>query len=65
MIAYARANPGKLNLASSGIGSGSHVTGELFKMMAGIDMMLCPIVAAAPALTDLIGGQVQGHVRSE
>jgi hypothetical protein len=59
LIAYARANPGKLNMASSSIGSGSHVTGELFKMMAGIDMIHVPYRGGAPALTDLIGGQVQ------
>src|SRR5215203_3863222 len=59
LIAYAKANPGKLNMASSGIGSGSHVTGELFKMMAGVDMVHVPYRGGAPALTDLIGGQVQ------
>ena len=59
LIAYAKANPGKLNMASSGIGSGPHVTGELFKMMAGVDMVHVPYRGGAPALTDLIGGQVQ------
>jgi tripartite-type tricarboxylate transporter receptor subunit TctC len=47
-IAYARANPGKLSMASGGIGSGSHMAGELFKMMAGVDMVQCPIAARAP-----------------
>jgi tripartite-type tricarboxylate transporter receptor subunit TctC len=58
-IAYAKANPGKLNMASSGIGGTSHVSGELFKMMTGVDMLHVPYRGAAPALTDLIGGQVQ------
>jgi tripartite-type tricarboxylate transporter receptor subunit TctC len=58
-IAYAKANPGKLNMASTGIGTGSHVFGELFKMMAGLSMLHVPFRGAAPALTDLLGGQVQ------
>ena len=58
-IAYAKANPGKLNLASSGPGTVSHVAGELFKLMAGVDLVHVPYRGAAPALTDLIGGQVQ------
>ena len=58
-IAYAKANPGKINLASSGPGTVSHVAGELFKIMAGIDMVHVPYRGAAPALTDLISGQVQ------
>src|SRR5262245_23961997 len=58
-IAYARANPGKVNFASSGNGSSIHVSGELFKMMAGIDMIHVPYRGAAPALTDLLAGQVQ------
>jgi tripartite-type tricarboxylate transporter receptor subunit TctC len=58
-IAYARANPGKINFASAGSGSSSHVTGELFKRMAGVDMQHVPYRGAAPALTDLLGGQVQ------
>jgi tripartite-type tricarboxylate transporter receptor subunit TctC len=58
-IAYAKANPGKINMASGGIGSTSHVSGELFKMMAGIDMVHVPYRGAAPALSDLLGGQVQ------
>ena len=58
-IAYAKANPGKLNMASSGNGTSSHMSGELFKMMAGVDMLHVPYRGAAPALTDLIAGQVQ------
>ena len=58
-IAYAKANPGKINLASSGLGTVSHVAGELFKIMAGVDMLHVPYRGAAPALTDLISGQVQ------
>jgi len=58
-IAYAKANPGKLNMASSGSGSTIHVSGELFKMMTGINMVHVPYRGGAPALTDLIGGQVQ------
>jgi len=58
-IAYARANPGKLNMASAGIGSADHVSGELFKMMAGVDLLHVPYRGSGPALTDLVGGQVQ------
>jgi tripartite-type tricarboxylate transporter receptor subunit TctC len=58
-IAYARTNPGKLSMASGGIGSGSHMAGELFKMMAGVDMVHVPYRGAGPALADLLGGQVQ------
>ena len=58
-IAYAKANPGKINMASGGIGTRHHVAGELFKMMAGVDMVHVPYRGAAPALTDLLGGQVQ------
>jgi tripartite-type tricarboxylate transporter receptor subunit TctC len=58
-IAYARANPRKLNMASPGIGSGPHIAGELFKIMAGVDMVHVPYRGAGPSLTDLIGGQVQ------
>src|SRR4030088_3453456 len=58
-IAYAKANPGKINFASARTGSVAHVTGELFKMMAGIDMVHVPYRGTAPALTDLLGGQVQ------
>src|SRR5262249_20218120 len=58
-IAYAKANPGKLTMASAGIGAPSHLFGELFKMMAGVDMVHVPYRSAGPALTDLLGGQVQ------
>ena len=58
-IAYAKANPGKLNMASAGNGSTPHVSGELFKMMTGVNMVHVPYRGAAPALTDLISGQVQ------
>jgi tripartite-type tricarboxylate transporter receptor subunit TctC len=58
-IAYAKANPRKLNMASAGNGTASHVAGELFKMMAGVDMVHVPYRSAGPALTDLLGGQVQ------
>jgi tripartite-type tricarboxylate transporter receptor subunit TctC len=58
-IAYAKANPGKLNFASGGIGAPAHVTGELFKMMAGVNLVHVPYRGGGPALTDLIGGQVQ------
>jgi tripartite-type tricarboxylate transporter receptor subunit TctC len=64
LIAYARANPGKLNMASSGNGTASHMAGELFKMMAGIDLMHVPYRGSGPALTNLIGGQVQVMVTS-
>ena len=58
-IAYAKANPGKLNMASAGNGTGTHVSGELFKMMTGIDMAHVPYRGGAPVLTDLLAGQVQ------
>jgi tripartite-type tricarboxylate transporter receptor subunit TctC len=58
-IAYAKANPGQLNLASGGNGTTDHVCGELFKMMAGVAMVLVPYRGGAPAVTDLLGGQVQ------
>jgi tripartite-type tricarboxylate transporter receptor subunit TctC len=58
-IAYAKANPGKVNMASSGIGASSHVSGELFKFMAGVDLVHVPYRGSTPALTDLLGGQVQ------
>ena len=58
-IAYAKANPGKVNMASAGNGTATHVAGELFKMMTGIDMVHVPYRGVAPALTDLLGGQVQ------
>jgi tripartite-type tricarboxylate transporter receptor subunit TctC len=58
-IAYAKANPGRINMASAGIGSINHVYGELFKLMAGVNMVHVPYRGTAPALTDLMGGQVQ------
>jgi tripartite-type tricarboxylate transporter receptor subunit TctC len=59
-IAYAKANPGKMNMASGGNGTGSHICGELFKMMTGVNMVHVPSRGGeAPALTDLLGGQVQ------
>jgi tripartite-type tricarboxylate transporter receptor subunit TctC len=58
-IAYAKANPGKVNMASSGVGTAPHIVGELFKMVTGIDMVHVPYRGDAPALTDLLGGQVQ------
>jgi len=58
-IAYAKANPGKLSMASGGIGSGSHMAGELFKQIAGVDMVHVPYRGAGPALGDVLGGQVQ------
>jgi tripartite-type tricarboxylate transporter receptor subunit TctC len=59
LIAYAKANPGKLTMASAGIGAPSHVSGELFKMMTGVDMVHVPYRSGGPALNDLLGGQVQ------
>jgi tripartite-type tricarboxylate transporter receptor subunit TctC len=58
-IAYAKANPDKISMASGGIGSSQHVAGELFKMMAGVELVHVPYRGVAPALTDLLGGQVQ------
>jgi tripartite-type tricarboxylate transporter receptor subunit TctC len=58
-IAYAKANPGKLNMASAGNGTAPHMAGELFKMMAGVNLVHVPYRGQAPALTDLMGGQVQ------
>jgi tripartite-type tricarboxylate transporter receptor subunit TctC len=73
-ITYAKANPGKINMASAGTGTGLHVAGELFKMMTGVDMVHVPYRSAGLALADLIGGQVQvmfdaipasiGHIRA-
>jgi len=73
-IAYAKANPGKINMASGGTGTSIHIAGELFKMMAGVNLLHVPYRGSAPALTDLISGQVQvmfdiltssiGHIRS-
>ena len=74
LIAYAKANPGKLTMASSGIGTASHVFGELFKFMTGVNLVHVPYRGAAPAVTDLLAGQVQvffdpipnsiGHIRA-
>jgi tripartite-type tricarboxylate transporter receptor subunit TctC len=58
-IAYAKANPGKVSMASAGLGSGNHLRGELFKIMAGVDMIHVPYRGEAPALADMLGGQVQ------
>lgn len=58
-IADAKANPGTINMGSSGNGSGPHLSGELFKMMTGLNMIHVPYRGASPALTDLLGGQVQ------
>jgi tripartite-type tricarboxylate transporter receptor subunit TctC len=73
-IAYAKANPGKINMASSGNGTTPHLSGELFKAMTGVEMLHVPYRGSTPALTDLIGGRVQvmfdvlgssiGHVKS-
>src|SRR6185369_6761414 len=58
LIAHAKANPGKVNMASAGNGSAPHMAGELFKMMAGVDMVHVPYRGQGPALGDLVGGQV-------
>jgi tripartite-type tricarboxylate transporter receptor subunit TctC len=58
-IAYAKANPERVNMASAGIGTGPHLTGELFKIMAGITMLHVPYRGAGPAVVDLLGGRVQ------
>jgi tripartite-type tricarboxylate transporter receptor subunit TctC len=58
-IAYAKANPGKISMASAGNGTSVHMSGELFKMMAGVDMVHVPYRSGAPAQTDLIAGHVQ------
>jgi tripartite-type tricarboxylate transporter receptor subunit TctC len=58
-IAYAKANPGKVNMASSGNGTSQHLSGELFKMMTGVNLIHVPYRGAPQALTDLVGGQVQ------
>jgi tripartite-type tricarboxylate transporter receptor subunit TctC len=73
-IAYARANPGKINIAHSGVGSGPHLSGELFEMMVGVDLVQVPYRGQPEVLTNLLGGQVQatfdplsnsiGHVRA-
>jgi tripartite-type tricarboxylate transporter receptor subunit TctC len=61
-IAYAKANPGKVNVASAGVGTSGHLSGELLKMMTGVDMVHVPYRGAAPALTDLLGGQVDAYI---
>jgi tripartite-type tricarboxylate transporter receptor subunit TctC len=58
-IAYAKANPGKINMASSGTGTSIHLSGELFKALTGVEMLHVPYRGSAPAITDLLGGQVQ------
>jgi tripartite-type tricarboxylate transporter receptor subunit TctC len=58
-ITYAKANPGKINMASAGIGSGNHVAGELFKMMTGVNLVHVPYRGGGPALVDLLGRQVE------
>jgi tripartite-type tricarboxylate transporter receptor subunit TctC len=58
-IAYAKSNPGKISMASAGVGSGPHAAGELFKMIAHLDIVHVPYRGQGPALTDLLGGQVQ------
>jgi tripartite-type tricarboxylate transporter receptor subunit TctC len=58
-IAYAKVNPGKINMASAGVGSASHMVGELFKMLTGVNMLHVPYRGNASAMTDLLGGQVQ------
>ena len=58
-VAYARANPGKINMGTPGMGTTGHMAGELFKAMAGVDLVHVPYRGSAPAVTDLIGGQVQ------
>jgi tripartite-type tricarboxylate transporter receptor subunit TctC len=73
-VAYTRSNPGKVNMASAGVGSSGHLAGELFKIMTGADMVHVPYRGGAPALADLLGGQVQvffgvlassvGHIRA-
>jgi tripartite-type tricarboxylate transporter receptor subunit TctC len=59
LIAYTKANPGKVNMASAGNGSAPHMAGELFKMMTGVNMVHVPYRGQGPALTDLLGGEVQ------
>src|SRR4051812_9597268 len=64
LIDYAKANPGKVNVSSPGVGSISHLAGELFKMRAGIDMVHVPFSGNSPALTALLGGQVEVSIAS-
>jgi len=65
--AYAKANPGKINLGSPGIGTPGHVAGELFKMMAGVEMVHVPYRGGGPVMTDLLGGasSVRLHVSDD
>jgi tripartite-type tricarboxylate transporter receptor subunit TctC len=63
-IAYAKANPGKINFASGGIGGPSHLAGELFKAMAGVNLVHVPYRGGGPAINDLLGGQVQVYFAS-
>jgi tripartite-type tricarboxylate transporter receptor subunit TctC len=65
LIAYTKANPGKVNMASAGNGTTPHMAGELFKLMTGVDLVHIPYRGEAPALTDLLGGQVQMMFGSE
>jgi tripartite-type tricarboxylate transporter receptor subunit TctC len=58
-IAYAKANPGKINMASSGVGTAPHLAGEMFKAMAGVNMVHVPHRGEPPAITDMLAGQVQ------
>jgi tripartite-type tricarboxylate transporter receptor subunit TctC len=58
LIAFAKANPGKLNMGSAGIGSGQHVSGELFKMITGVNLVHVPYRGGAPMIADLLGGQI-------
>jgi tripartite-type tricarboxylate transporter receptor subunit TctC len=58
-IAYAKANPGKINMASAGVGTGNHVAGEMFKMLTGVQMVHVPYRGAGPAFVDLVSGQMQ------
>jgi tripartite-type tricarboxylate transporter receptor subunit TctC len=62
LIAYAKANPGKVNLASFGTGTISHLAGELFKLMAGVEMVHVPYPGGAPMVTDMIAGRVQAGI---
>jgi tripartite-type tricarboxylate transporter receptor subunit TctC len=64
-IAYAKANPGKISMASAGTGNPSHMAGELFKVMTNVDMTHVPYRGAGPAVTDLLGGQVQVYFGSD
>jgi tripartite-type tricarboxylate transporter receptor subunit TctC len=64
LIGYAKANPGKINMSSPGVGSISHLAGELFKMMAGVNLVHVPFAGNSPALTALLGGQVEVSVAS-